>query len=97
MDIKKYHRHAKTYNDKYNKPQQKHHLGTAGNITGWLKSILRAFVLPWYTQDICSVRVKSSQQCSISENIKKRIQRWNNDKDSIEKNNWNAAAKENQQ
>ena len=39
-----------------------------------------------------------TQQCIISKNIKiKRIQRWNNDKDSTVRNNWNAEAKENQQ
>ena len=39
-----------------------------------------------------------THQCNISENIKiKQIQRWNNNEDSIARNNWNAEAKENEQ
>ena len=88
--------HAKTYNDRYSKPQQKHRLGTVSKILlegsglGDAKSILRGHTLTLalrsavaYTRHLFSTR----EGFNISENIKiKRIQRWNKDE-----------AKENQQ
>ena len=71
--------HAKTYNDRNSKPQQKHRLGTVRkNLTTWrggggeARGALIDFTwpqpsplfLPWYTQDICSVRVKGFQLIS---------------------------------
>ena len=97
--------HAKTYNDRHSKPQQKHRLGTVSNFfTGGLNrfyviTILALSAAVLYTRHLFSPREEFlTHQCNISENIKiKRIQRWNNDEDSTARNNWNAEAKENQQ
>ena len=56
--------HAKTYNDRNSKPQQKRRLGTVSKNFTWGALIdftwtqPSPLVLPWYTQDISSVRVK---------------------------------------
>ena len=60
--------HVNTYNVRYSKPQQKHRLGTVSKILLWGVGGLNRFyvatilILPWYTQDICSVRVKGSSR-----------------------------------
>ena len=104
--------HAKTYNDKISKPQQKYCLGTFSKnlIGGWGMGVggLNRFYMATtlvltsdvvYTRHLFSPREGFlTHQCNISENIKIiRIQRWNNDEDSTARNNWNAGAKENQQ
>ena len=56
--------HAKTDNDRYSKPAEAPPWNAQQNITGGLNRFYVAqpspLVLPWYTQDICSVRVKGS-------------------------------------
>ena len=90
--------HAKTYNDRYSKPQQKHRLGTVSkNITqrGSLNRFYVATTLAFISAVVCTRHLFSpregflTHQCNIFENIKiKWIQRWNNDEDSTARNNW---------
>ena len=96
--------HAKTYNDRSSKPQQKHYLGTGSKIflegEGGVGEGLNRFYVATTLALISAVILTRplfsphegslTLQCNNSENIKiKRIQRWNNDEDSTARNTWN--------